>query len=141
WRSFFTDGGGQRPAEEAIGFMRRLLDAAFGAAADSLADLRHAGLRILPQGRLEPPLPEWPEGPLPHWTGPLLQAEDGPIEGVRYLLTFRLFGMLPEAVQRAYATGGLELLPFPGSLLFWGAPLFTRLCRELPAAMQIALLW
>ena len=101
-----------------------------------------AGLRILPQGRLEPPLPAWPEGPLPRWTEPLLLAEDQSLEGVRYLLTFRPFGRLPERVQQAYATGALHLLPFPGSLLFWGdaavLAIYAASCRP---HLQIPLLW
>ena len=32
------------------------------------------------------------------------------------------------------------MLPFPGSLLFWGAPFYRELQRELPLAMQIPLL-
>jgi hypothetical protein len=141
WRSFFAAGGRERPAEEALAFLRRLLALAYGETAGTLANLRHAGLRILPQGRLEPPLPAWLEGPLPRWTEPLLLTEGQSLEGVRYLLTFRPFDMLPDRVQRAYATRGLHLLPFPGSLIFWGDPLFLRLRRELPAAMQIPLLW
>ena len=44
-------------------------------------------------------------------------------------------------MQQAYATGALHVIPFPGSLIFWGDPLFLRLRRELPAALQIPLLW
>ena len=36
------------------------------------------------------------------------------LRGVRYLLTFRPFGSLPQAVRRAYLAGELHLLPFPG---------------------------
>ena len=83
WRSFFAADGGERPAEEGLGFLRRLLILAYGETPDNVADLHRAGLRILPQGRLEPPLPAWPEGPLPRWTEPLLLGEDESLEGVR----------------------------------------------------------
>jgi hypothetical protein len=133
WRGFFSAEGRERPAEEALGFLRNLLVTAFGRA--------RSGLRILPQGRLASPLPDWPEGPLPGWTRPLLWEEGQPLAGVRYLLTFRPFALLPEAIQRAYLAGRLALIPFPGCLLFWGAPLFLRLRHELPDALQIPLLW
>jgi hypothetical protein len=59
---------------------------------------------------------------------------------VKYLLTFRPFQDLPAGVRRAYLAGRLHLLPFPGSLVFWGVPAYRQLQRELPLAMQIPLL-
>jgi hypothetical protein len=140
WRGFFESPDLERPAQEALGFLRSLIAAAYGAPSESLVDLRRAGLRILPQGDLAPPLPAWLEGPLPSWTVPFLWAAGQSLRGVKYLLTFRPFGALPEPVQRAYLKGSLHLLPFPGSLLFWGAAPYLRLRRELPLAMQITLL-
>jgi hypothetical protein len=43
-------------------------------------------------------------------------------------------------VKRAYLAGDLNLIPFPGSLVFWGAQPYLHLQRELPLAMQIPLL-
>ena len=43
-------------------------------------------------------------------------------------------------MQRAYLAGELHLLPFPGSLVFWGAPAYQQLQQELPLAVQIPLL-
>ena len=85
-------------------------------------------------------MPSWTEGPLPSWTAPLLWSEGQPVRGVRYLLTFRPFGALPDPVRRAYLAGRLHLLPCPASLLFWGAPLGLRLQGELTLAMQVPLL-
>jgi hypothetical protein len=59
---------------------------------------------------------------------------------VKYLLTFRPFGTLPQAVRKAYLAGHLHLLPFPGSLIFWGAPPFLKMQAEFPLAIQIPLL-
>ncbi len=59
---------------------------------------------------------------------------------MKYLLTFRPFGRLPEAVQAAYLEGRLHLLPYPGSLIFWGAPPVAKLQAALPLALQIPLL-
>ena len=55
------------------------------------------------------------------------------LRGVRYLLTFCPFDRLPAAVRRAYLAGDLHLLPFPGSLLFCGAPSYLKLEKELAA--------
>jgi hypothetical protein len=61
-------------------------------------------------------------------------------EHVRYLLTFCSFARLPEAVRAHYLVGQLHLLPFPGSLAFWGMPTYLRLQKDLPLAMQIPML-
>ena len=105
---------------------------------EKLTDLRRAGFRILPVD--EPLVPHWKVDRLPAWTKPYLWKKSQPLQGVKYLLTFRPFAHLPDAVQRAYLAGELHLLPFPGSLLFWGAPPYLRLRAELPFALQIPLL-
>ncbi len=43
-------------------------------------------------------------------------------------------------MRRAYLAGDLHLIPFPGSLLFWGSLPHLALRRELPLAMQVPLL-
>jgi hypothetical protein len=139
WRSFFTAPGREWPPDQALAFLRRLLAAAYGESDGRLGDLRAAGFRILPQGG-ELPLPYWDEGPLPGWTAPFLMDEDAGAAGVKYLLTFRPFARLPAAAQRAYLAGELHLIPFPGSLIFWGAPGYLKLQRELPLAVQVLLL-
>ncbi len=58
---------------------------------------------------------------LPSWTADFLLSERAR-EVPKYLLTFRPFGRLPAAVRKAYLAGQLHLLPFPGSLVFWGVP-------------------
>lgn len=135
WRSFFSAPGRELPAEHGIGFLQRLLHTAYGEPEG--ADLRRAGFRILPfdgRGSL------WQEGPLPKWTEPYLWKKGQPSRGIRYLLTFRPFGELPAAVRQAYLDGRLHLLPFPGSLVFWGIPSYRRMRADLPFAEQIPLL-
>lgn len=141
WRGFFTAPGQERPKEQALDFFRRLLSAAYGEPLQRLGDLRRAGFRILSH-EAETPSPYWREGhdALPSWTAPYLLPEGGRLSGVKYLLTFRPFGSLPPAVRRAYLGGDLHLLPFPGSLVFWGTQRFLAMQRELPLAMQIPLL-
>jgi hypothetical protein len=102
-------------------------------------DLRRAGFRILAHGS-NGPFPFWKEEPLPSWAAPLLWNPGQPVTGIKYLLTFWPFQRLPAAIRRAYIAGELHLLPFPGSLLFWGIPPYIRLQSELPFAMQIPLL-
>ena len=59
---------------------------------------------------------------------------------MKYLLTFRPFRDLPAAVRRNYLAGALHLLPFPGSLLFWGVASYARLGKHLRRAAQVPLL-
>ena len=77
---------------------------------------------------------------MPSWTEGLLWREGQSLRAVKYLLTFKPFTGLPKAVCRAYLKGGLHLLPFPGSLLFWGAAFYLALEQQLPLAIQIPLL-
>jgi hypothetical protein len=139
WKSFYFAPGRERRSEYAVDFIRRLLQAAFGEKPEQLSDLRRTGFRILPGSgpginRL------WQQDPLPSWTGPFLLGEREPLRGVRYLLTFRPFGTLPPNVRRAYLEGRLHLLPFPGSLIFWGVPAYLKMQPQFPLAMQIPLL-
>src|SRR5262249_51880657 len=138
WRSFFTAPGWEVPEEHALDFLRRLLHAAYGEPPEHLRDLHKAGFRILPRGTDE--VSHWSEGPLPSWTAPFLLDKTHGARGVKYLLTFRPFGELPASIQEAYLAGELHLLPFPGSLVFWGAQPYLRLHRELPLALQVPLL-
>jgi hypothetical protein len=139
WKSFFKAPGVELSEATALCILRGLLSAALALPEPQLADLRSAGLRILPL-RAPSLFPYWSEEPLPSWTRRLLWDDAEPLERVRYLLTFRPFSDLSRSLQRAYLEGSLQLLPFPGSLVFWGAPPYSTLQRELPFAMQIPLL-
>jgi hypothetical protein len=138
WRGFFTAPGWELPEEQGLGFFRRLLHAAYDEPEDRLADLRRAGFRILPAGE-DAEFPFWREEPLPTWTEPLLWTK-GPIKAIKYLLTFRPFSRLPAAVRKTYLASDLHLLPFPGSLVFWGALPYRKLREEMPLAIQLPLL-
>jgi hypothetical protein len=139
WKSFYSAPGQEKRPEHAVDFVRRLLRAAYGEKPEQLTDLRRTGFRVLP-GSGEEICEFWRQDPLPSWTAPFLLGEREPLKGVKYLLTFRPFGSLPRTVRRAYLAGALHLLPFPGSLIFWGAPPFLKLRSEFPLAMQIPLL-
>ncbi|HEV3261610.1 MAG TPA: hypothetical protein VG013_32470, partial [Gemmataceae bacterium] len=139
WKSFFTAPRREVSAEQALGFIRRLLAAAYGQSVDELADLRQAGFRILPDDG-EPLLALWREDPLPAWAAPYVWAKRQRLNAVKYLLTFQPFARLPAVVRRAYLAGDLHLLPFPGSLVFWGVADYVKLHRQLPLALQIPFL-
>lgn len=139
WKSFYLAPGRERPPEYAVDLVRRLLHTVYGVSQAQLTDLRQAGFRILP-GSGHTVCARWRQDPLPSWTRPFVMNEDDPIDGVRYLLTFRPFGSIPQPVREAYIKGRLHLLPFPGSLIFWGVQGFLGLEQGLPLASQIPLL-
>ncbi len=55
-------------------------------------------------------------------------------------MTFRPFSQLPDQVKIKYLAGSLSLLPFPGSLVFWGMPGYLSLKKQLAVTAQIPLL-
>jgi hypothetical protein len=138
WKSFFTAPGVEAPPEIGIGFFCRLLEAAYGEKVSDADSLRRVGFRILPEDK--PDFPFWSEGELPSWAKPFLFRSDEPTKVVKYLVTFRAFGRLPAAVCKAYLGGRLALLPFPGSLVFWGVERARRVFSKYPLALQIPLL-
>jgi hypothetical protein len=132
WRGFFRAPRAEHPAG-AEAFFEQLLATVYDDPVH-FGELHAAGFRFLPMGT------GWDEGPLPRWTTPLVLGPRESLRHVKYLLTFRPFGKLPAAVRKAYRAGDLHLLPFPGSLVFWGTPKYRKLRRELPFAMQVPLL-
>ena len=134
WKSFFTSPGKEIPPERAMGFIRTLLSVAYGEASEKLVDLYRAGFRIFaddgdPHRTLRPA-----------WTSLFIWTRGMSLQGVKYLLNFEPFGSLPEPVKKAYLAGELHLVPFPGSLLFWGVPGYLQMQHELSMANQIPLL-
>lgn len=138
WKSFFTAPGVEAPAESGIGFFCRLLHAVYGENVADADGLRRVGLRILPED--QPDFPFWSEGDLPSWAKAFLFRDDEPGDVVKYLVSFRQFGRLPARVRKGYLGGRLALLPFPGSLVFWGVERARQVYPQLPLALQIPLL-
>ncbi len=138
WKSFYSSPKKELPAEQGIDFFCRLLRTVYGEKVDGAHDLRRAGFRILPDDK--PLVDFWDEGPLPSWAEPFRLSERQAAVNTKFLLTFRPFGRLPQTVRKAYLAGHLSLLPFPGSLAFWGVARYHRLHRELPLALQLPLL-
>jgi hypothetical protein len=134
WKSFFTSPGKEIPPERAMGFIRTILSAAYGEPPEKLVDLARGGFRIFALDR------DPHKSLRPAWTSPLIWTGGMSLQGVKYLLNFEPFESLPEPVKKAYLTGEIHLLPFPGSLLFWGVPGYLQMERELSTANQIPLL-
>jgi hypothetical protein len=138
WRGF-ADGPGKEPSEvKFVDFCRRLLDEVYGAEVAGVDALEECGFRILPFTGATL-LPFWRDDPLPKWAHRFVLGEREPVKGIRYVLTFRPFDELPDGVRRAYLAGRLHLLPFPGSLVFWGFQKVLRWQEEMPFAVQVPL--
>jgi hypothetical protein len=137
WRSFFTAPGAEAPWSEAEGFFVELLSRGYGVRERQARDPAAAGVRVL-TGEPDADFPYWDEGPLPSWAGDLRYTG---LKGTKYLLTFQPFTALPDEVRQAYLEGRLHLWPFPGSLLFWYIPRLRAMQKQLPFALQVALLY
>jgi hypothetical protein len=130
WKCFFSAPGIEIPVIESVSFFTYLLSDVYGEKLSDNSSLFNAGFRIMSS-----------EGSvLPGWTKKFLVNDDSSFENIKYLLSFRPFSLLPETVKNQYLAGTLYLLPFPGSLVFWGMSGYLKLKKELPAAAQIPLL-
>lgn len=65
---------------------------------------------------------------------------DEALGDLRALVTVTPFSRLPPAVREAYLGGRLVLIPSPACLVFYEHPRYRQLERELPRAMQVAML-
>lgn len=131
WKSFYTSPGEEIPVHESVAFFAGLLSEAYDEKLSDEASLHSAGFRILPADK---------DSTLPQWTRSYLIDDTTSFDRVKYLLTFKPFAFLPADVKERYLAGKISLLPFPGSLVFWGMPTYNRLKKEFPLAGQIPLL-
>ena len=136
WRGFHDEFGKELPPARGKAKLSALLSAAFGVTSKSP---KAAGLRILPDLE-DRDFPDWNTTAPPTWMNELSLGAGEPLAAVKFLLTFRPFGKLPGPVQSAYLAGRLHILPYPGSLVFWGSPHYRKLHKSLTGAMQIPLL-
>jgi hypothetical protein len=130
WKNFYTAPGIERQADESIRFFITLLEKAYGLKLSGKDSLSGAGFRILSSAGSNKLT----------WTKAFLIKDDSSFEGVRYLVTFRAFSFLPQGVKDLYLAGRLNLIPFPGSLVFWGMPGYLKLQKQFFSAGQIPLL-
>ncbi len=128
WKSFFDGADKEKSEMDSLTLINSILEGAYG---EKPGSALNPGFKILPSG-------EYSE--LPAWTKSCLADDSDSFENVKYLLTFRPFSKLPAKVVSRYFAGELALLPYPGSLVFWGMPTYLKLQKKLPLALQIPLL-
>jgi hypothetical protein len=131
WKSFYITPDEEIPEVSAVSFFTGLLNNAYGESLSGSDSLTGCGFRILPVGK---------ETSFPGWAKRIITGDSQEWTNVKYLLTFMPFAELPGKVKELYLSGKLNLLPFPGSLVFWGMPDYLRLKKELHLAGQIPLL-
>lgn len=131
WKSFFNGPNSEIAEKDSLSFISCIFKDAYDKNIDTWSALKELGFRILPSNG---------SVTLPAWTENFIIANQSSYNEVQFLLTFRPFTELPETVKQLYLSGKLALLPFPGSLVFWGMPTYRRLQKELPTAMQIPML-
>jgi hypothetical protein len=129
WNGFFSRPNQELPEEWALDFFRRVLIEAYLESGERAHDLLKCGFRIWPSEGI----------PMPNWTSRYIWPGES-LDTVRYLLTFEPFARLPRVARQSYIQGRLHILPFPGSLLFWGIDGYRQLSHTLPLALQIPLL-
>jgi hypothetical protein len=130
WKSFFTSPGKEVSETESIAFFTGLLSEAYNEKLTNGESLYNAGFRIMTSDLTL----------LPAWTKRFIEKDDSSFMNVRYLLSFRPFSQMSETLKSKYLSGSLSLIPFPGSLVFWGMPGYLRLKKDLPVTAQIPLL-
>ena len=138
WKSFYMAPEQEKPVAESLSPILRILSEVYGEPCVGTAGLFQAGFRILPT-KPNPQFPHWCESKLPSWTSPFIINNDTMSDDIRYLLTFQPFSRLPEVVRKRYLAGHLVIVPYPGSLAFWGMPAYAKMQREIPMAMQLPL--
>lgn len=130
WKSFYSAPGVEVPESQAISFFSFILGKVYSENIRDASSLHRSGFRILAS--------DCPS--IPSWSKKFITGDTSSFSGTRYLLTFRPFSLLPEQVREKYLSGTLNLIPFPGSLIFWGMPGYLKLKQTLPVMGQVPLL-
>jgi hypothetical protein len=130
WKNFYSAPGVERPASESISLFTTVIEKAYGLKTSGKDSLVKEGFRILSSA----------DACALSWTKEFLVNDDSSFNGIRYLVTFRAFSSLPQIVKDMYLSGRLNLIPFPGSLVFWGMPGYLKLQKQSHIAGQIPLL-
>ena len=138
WKSFYLSPKEEIPAHKALSFLLRLLSFVYNETCEDISHLGKIGFRFLPT-QTDTRFPYWANMSLPSCIKPFIWQEGNPLDDIRYLLTFRPFSLLPSEVRARYLAGQIVILPFPGSLVFWGMKNYISLQKEMPLAMQLPL--
>ncbi len=131
WKSFVDKPSVETNEEKFVSLIIQILSETHHVKATDKTDLLKNGFRILESKNNDL---------LPSWTKSFMIMDEDSFENIKYILSFRPFGSLPDIVRKKYLDGEIVLLPFPGSLVFWGMDNYKKLQNELPSALQIPLL-
>jgi hypothetical protein len=129
WKNFYSSPESENPESESLSFFSNLLREAYMEKSTDSDSLYKAGFRILADGSCC----------LPSWTTRFRIKDESSADDIKYLLTFRPFAKLPEKIKNSYLSEKLSIIPFPGSLVFWGMPGYLKLKKDLPVAGQLPL--
>ncbi len=129
WKCFCQGPGIEIPEDKSVSFFCTILSDAFGERISGIEALHSRGFRILSDSKY-----------LPAWTKSFITGDSPDFENIRYLLTFRPFAAIPSGFRERYLKGSLPIIPFPGSLVFWGMPGYQKMKDEFPLAGQLPLL-
>jgi hypothetical protein len=131
WKSFYSAPDVEIATDESLAIISGILNKAYGLNLTDSKSIYTKGFRILLTDE---------NTTHPSWTNQFRINEKDDFSNIKYLLTFKPFKLLPPQVKQLYLEGKLNLLPFPGSLVFWGMPTYKKLQKELPQAFQIPML-
>ena len=129
WKGCYSAPGIEIPAGKAMQLFVDILKNAYGEDLRDGTELAGHGFSILSDNT----------DILPSWARRLVISPDRNHDRTKYLLTFKPFAELPLEVTGKYLAGQLHLLPFPGSLVFWGMPSYKHLQKQYALARQLPL--
>lgn len=139
WKSFQEPSGKERPVTESRRTFAEFLKSAYDekfSSADQFLSEKFRILTTIP----DPEFPYYTPAKHPQWCEPFIWPGDELSDKVKYVLTFRPFSEWPEALRNRYLGGSINVLPFPGSLVFWGSPHFRGRQKKFVWSQQMPLL-
>lgn len=131
WKSFLAEASEEMQERKFISLITQILSETHLVKAIDKSQLLGNGFRILETKNMNL---------IPAWVKSYLINDNDSFENAKFILSFRPFSLLPEIVRKKYLNGEIVLLPFPGSLVFWGMYNYQKLQADLPSAMQIPML-
>ncbi|MGB8490809.1 MAG: M28 family peptidase [Bacteroidales bacterium] len=129
WKNFAPGAEAVNPENEFVSFITGILSHAYTEKCSGRDSLFEAGFRILRSGAV-----------VPDWIQSFVTDDDFQLAATKYLLTFEPFESLPPRIRELYLSCKLALIPFPGSLVFWGMPGYEKLSRAFRPGGQVPLL-
>jgi hypothetical protein len=139
WKSFYASHGTEIAPGEGVKKFCSVLERLIGSGIKTAQDLKKIGFCILPVGR-DPDFDSWTKEEIPSCLAPFVMSEKASLANIKIILTFRPFKYFPQTLKEVYLSGKISVVPFPGSLIFFGHTGYRALSKELDSAMQIPFL-